>query len=350
MAAFDITTQPRSLTLKPGSTGSIMVVISNRLGRPVMSVVEGTLTPASASRWLVSPPELQRRYEADPAATANYEFKVNVPKDAPGQPVQFKASVRDVMSPDDTCVEGQTVGINVTADAVAVMKRSGVPWWVWAAAAVVVLAVGLGIYFVVRPKGVPSVVGMTAAEASETLTEVGFAPVTITDTVDTTEEDTNTVVRQKPEAKTRLPSGSMKGKTPASIVVNRVGPITPTLPTVAVAQGNDMQPGEVLRPDTPISSANGRYRFVYQSDGNLVLYRGGTPLWASNTYGSAVGTCIMQGDGNLVIYLPNQKPIWSSDTWHDPGSRLVVQDDGNVVIYRPDNTPLWATNTWQAGP
>jgi hypothetical protein len=26
----------------------------------------------------------------------------------------------------------------------------------------------------------------------------------------------------------------------------------------------------------------------------------------------------------------------------------VVQDDGNVVIYRPNNTPAWATNTLQS--
>jgi hypothetical protein len=127
------------------------------------------------------------------------------------------------------------------------------------------------------------------------------------------------------------------------------GPITPALPTGAVAQGDDMQPGELLSPDQPISSANGKYRLVYQSDGNLVLYRNsdGAPLWASNTHGTPVGACIMQGDGNLVLYQANAAPIWSSGTWQHPASRLVVQDDGNVVIYRPDNVPVWATNTVQ---
>jgi hypothetical protein len=116
---------------------------------------------------------------------------------------------------------------------------------------------------------------------------------------------------------------------------------------LVTAQGDDMQPGEVLNPDQSITSANGRYRFIYQGDGNLVLYDGGTPLWASGTDGRPVGVCIMQGDGNLVIYARGGQPIWSSDTWQHPGSRLVVQDDGNVVIYRPDGTPVWATNTVQ---
>jgi hypothetical protein len=80
--------------------------------------------------------------------------------------------------------------------------------------------------------------------------------------------------------------------------------------------------------------------FVYQGNGNLVLYHGGAPLWASGTEGRPVGVCIMQGDGNLVIYVRGGEPIWASGTEGHPGSRLIVQDDGNVVIYRPDGTPV----------
>ncbi|MGH3998670.1 MAG: membrane dipeptidase, partial [Pseudonocardiaceae bacterium] len=111
-----------------------------------------------------------------------------------------------------------------------------------------------------------------------------------------------------------------------------------SLPTGPSAQGDDMQPGEVLLRGQGISSANGRYVFVYQGDGNLVLYGPGGPLWDSQTAGRSVGVCVMQGDGNLVIYHPGSRPIWSSNTWQNPGSRLVVQDDANVVIYRPDGT------------
>jgi hypothetical protein len=120
------------------------------------------------------------------------------------------------------------------------------------------------------------------------------------------------------------------------------------LPSGPTAQGNDMQPGEVLRAGNAITSTNGRYTFVYQGDGNLVLYDNGIALWASNTAGQPVGVCIMQGDGNLVIYAPTgAQPIWDSGTWQHPGGSLVMQDDGNVVIYRPDGTAVWATNTWR---
>ena len=120
----------------------------------------------------------------------------------------------------------------------------------------------------------------------------------------------------------------------------------PVLPTGPAAQGDDMQPGEVLNPDQSITSANGRYRFIYQGDGNLVLYDGGQPLWASATDGRSVGACIMQGDGNLVVYGRAGEYVWDSASDGNAGSRLVVQDDGNVVIYRPDGAPVWATNTW----
>jgi len=121
------------------------------------------------------------------------------------------------------------------------------------------------------------------------------------------------------------------------------------LEDLPMALGDDMQPNEVLYHGHSISSANGQYTLVYQVDGNLVLYQESdwVPLWYSNTGKTWPGVCVMQADGNLVIYDPNAHPVWSTGTAQHPGSRLVVQNDGNVVIYRPDNTPIWATNTVQ---
>jgi hypothetical protein len=118
------------------------------------------------------------------------------------------------------------------------------------------------------------------------------------------------------------------------------------LPTGPTATGARMQPGETLPPGQQITSASGRYRFVYQGDGNLVLYDGGRATWASNTAGKPTGVCIMQGDGNLVIYTPGPHAIWASNTAGHNGSGLVLQDDGNVVIYDTGGHALWSTNTW----
>jgi hypothetical protein len=91
-----------------------------------------------------------------------------------------------------------------------------------------------------------------------------------------------------------------------------IGTSSPNTNTVQhlPAQGDDMLPGEALYADQSIRSAIGRYLFIYQLDGNLVLYGPRMPLWASGTTGRTPGVCIMQGDGNLVISGPGGVYIW----------------------------------------
>jgi lysophospholipase L1-like esterase len=97
--------------------------------------------------------------------------------------------------------------------------------------------------------------------------------------------------------------------------------------------------------DQFLRSADGRYRFAMQHDGNLVLYGPtGRALWASNTAGRVADHVRMQGDGNLVIYGPGDSVVWSSNTAGHPNSFLIVQNDGNVVIYS-NGQPIWSTGT-----
>jgi hypothetical protein len=83
----------------------------------------------------------------------------------------------------------------------------------------------------------------------------------------------------------------------------------------------------------------------FQSDGNVVLYRNGQPLWATGTDGKDSERLIMQGDGNLVLYDRAMRPIWYSQTANQGPSRLELQNDNNLVIYRNDGMPSWATYT-----
>jgi hypothetical protein len=107
--------------------------------------------------------------------------------------------------------------------------------------------------------------------------------------------------------------------------------------------------GDTLGPEqslTSIVSSNGRFQFVYQGDGNVVLYDNNTgeALWASGTDGTTVGDARMQRDGNFVVYNSESTPVWASGTSGYPGATLTVQDDGNVVIYY-QGSPVWATQT-----
>jgi beta-lactam-binding protein with PASTA domain len=203
---------------------------------------------------------------------------------------------------------------------------------------------GASIFLVVRQVKksmilVPNLVGMDSRKAGIIVAELGLnlGPVK-TEFVDVLgERGDGEVIAQFPVAGENVKRGET-----VVLTIIRVQAVQPP-----GAQGNSMEPGTQLSPNGFITSSNGRYKFIYQGDGNLVLYAGDRALWASGTNGQPVGYCVMQGDGNLVIYTPDNRPIWASNTSPNPGSRLVVQDDGNAVIYRPDGVPVWATNTMQ---
>jgi len=102
-----------------------------------------------------------------------------------------------------------------------------------------------------------------------------------------------------------------------------------------------LQSGHILPVGRGVRSPNGTYSLQQQTDGNLVLYRGKTPLWSSKTTGSGVFS-LMQTDGNFVVYR-GTKPLWSTGSGGHAGATLAVQDDGNLVVYGKDKKPLWSS-------
>jgi hypothetical protein len=123
-----------------------------------------------------------------------------------------------------------------------------------------------------------------------------------------------------------------------------------------------LRPGEAIYAHPTGTQTNtvicnhGNYRLILQADGNLVLYREhvqgqpyGEALWHSHTHNTPASVCYMQTDGNLVVYA-GTTPLWNSNTAGFPGAFLAVQDDGNVVIYAPGNIVLWQTNTLPPDP
>ena len=152
----------------------------------------------------------------------------------------------------------------------------------------------------------------------------------------------------QPYIRFRIVSGEGSNTIPIS-APNPTGPTlipTPDQRSPTSLNKNQLVLGEQMLAGEYITSSSGRYRFIYQTDGNLVLYGDGyRALWNSGTNGKPGNRVIMQTDGNLVIYTDNDVPLWHTHTSGNPGAHLIVQDDGNVVVYTDNNVPLWNTHT-----
>ncbi|WP_404332079.1 hypothetical protein [Mesobacillus maritimus] len=111
-------------------------------------------------------------------------------------------------------------------------------------------------------------------------------------------------------------------------------------------KGDRLRPGDRLFPGEYLMSPNGRYKFIMQEDGNLVLYRlsDNRAFWSSGTYGRNVDSAILQDDGNFVIY-GEGNALFNTGTDGKRVAWMVVQDDRNVVIYDPNGRALWQTDT-----
>ena len=121
----------------------------------------------------------------------------------------------------------------------------------------------------------------------------------------------------------------------------KISGITVTAPN---AQCGIMTGNQELLPGESQLSCDGRFTLTQQTDGNLVLYEGGSALWASGTWQQPTAAAILQADGNFVEYT-NSGANWASGTWGNPGDYLAIQTDGNLVIYNSSNAPIWASNT-----
>lgn len=102
---------------------------------------------------------------------------------------------------------------------------------------------------------------------------------------------------------------------------------------------------DTLKAGQAVSSPNGRFQLVMQTDGNLVLYTPtGRAIWNTKTAGHPGAYAVMQGDGNAVVYDSSNSPLWNAGTSGHPGSYLAVQDDGNVAVYE-GATARWASGS-----
>lgn len=116
-----------------------------------------------------------------------------------------------------------------------------------------------------------------------------------------------------------------------------------------------LEPGDFLKPNQFLESRNGKFKLILQEDGDLVLYGPeNRQMWASDTKGK-LNTILKHNTGSQGFYLLNTTD--NTVSWqiaiggkNDYGNVLVLQDDGNLVLYNllihnKRGKPIWATNT-----
>ena len=111
------------------------------------------------------------------------------------------------------------------------------------------------------------------------------------------------------------------------------------------AVGAHMQIGQTLSRRQTLTSHSGGFILAYQDDGNLVLYPydQDRAVWASNTHFTSVGECVLQEDGNLVVYDRDGRAVWASGTNGRPVTRLTVRDGGFLTLESATGDIVWST-------
>lgn len=110
----------------------------------------------------------------------------------------------------------------------------------------------------------------------------------------------------------------------------------------------DIKTGEQLHANTgavKLLSVNG-YELWFQTTGNLEMkyidyVKGASVIWSSNTAGHPNAMLAFQGDGNVVIY-DGGNPIWATQTADNQksgkgGVKLLLNGAGNVKVLNVDS-------------
>ena len=98
-------------------------------------------------------------------------------------------------------------------------------------------------------------------------------------------------------------------------------------------------------------SPNCKYKFLVQSDGNVVLKKQDTQdvLWSRGQccLGTAPYELQMKKNNNLVLYDSQGNSLWTTDTARQGPNdgKAELHDNGRFVVHDGEGTELWSTNT-----
>jgi hypothetical protein len=224
MSAFDVTASPPKLSLEAGTSATIVVTVTNRLGRGAVGRVDPVTQPTGMESWFKAPPDVQRPFNSQPT-TEDFRFELAVPADKAGTNLTVTFVATEVGLADDNFGQSNVVGVTVSPKAVIIDDKKDpgtkIPWWVWALAALVVIGAGIAIMMMTGGKKMPNLVEKRFEDANETLQKRGVV-VQIRDTIhsDTTTYKARMVISQAPPPDTKL-KGTEAAPDTAFLLVQR---------------------------------------------------------------------------------------------------------------------------------
>lgn len=111
--------------------------------------------------------------------------------------------------------------------------------------------------------------------------------------------------------------------------------------TIAEPVTDTLFAGQTLRPVHQLTSADGRFHAVMQTDGNFVGYGPQGAVWGTGTGGSD-NRITMQKDGNAVVFGADNSVMWSSGT-RGTNLRLGINNAGSLIIVDTKDDVVWTS-------
>lgn len=244
MPAFDVTASPTQLTLKAGATGTVVVTVTNRLGRSVIARADKIVEPASAAGWVKAPANSQRTFSDQPA-TEEFRYEISIPPNTPGTSFKFRVDVVEVGATDDNFGQGNTVQVTIPVVPIEQPKpQPKIPVWVWPLVAVVVIGVGIGVWLMLKGGGggMPKVVEKQFDDAETELQKENIVVVR----VDSLSAAADT---------TRFPAGAVMAQTPAAEAELKGTKEIPDTARLVVQKSFSVVPPDLVN-ITPVNAAN----------------------------------------------------------------------------------------------
>lgn len=115
----------------------------------------------------------------------------------------------------------------------------------------------------------------------------------------------------------------------------------------SVGSTSVLAPGYILRADEKLIAPTGEFLRM-GATGNLIVWRGKTPLWQTGTK-SPGAFARVDLNGNLAVYDAHSRMLWSAGAT-DTGPTRLVAGKGGVVALTGSYGTLWTTATPQPTP